>query len=106
MSLQKSINNFTKKWAANMKATAPVRTGRLKNSIKPLPGPEPAVEMVGYGQFVNDGHKTVSGTKVPPNPQPDGFIQPSFDKTLDNSEDMLLEGIFDELDNAFDKTFE
>lgn len=105
MSLTKGLNKFVKKWAKNMQDMAPVRTGTLKNSIKPLTGPDPAITMVGYGQFVNDGHRTRGTTKVPPNPKPDGFIDPTFDETFKEMEEALPEEVFKQIEVLFDKTF-
>ena len=105
MSLKKGIARFTKKWVKNMQAKAPVRTGTLKNSIKALSGPQGLITMVYYGQFVDSGHRTRGTTKVPPNPKPDGFIDPAFDLTADQMEEVLPEEIFKEMELAFDKTF-
>jgi len=108
MSLDKSISKFTKDWAKRTAQNAPVgkrpRTNSAKalypkplnESIEVIPGPEPLIGMNLYGVFVDQGTRYQKA-------QP--FIDKSFDQALDDSEDLLLEGIFNELDNAFDKTF-
>lgn len=105
MSLTKGINRFAKKWAKNMQDRAPVRTGTLKDSIKQIPGPEGLISMIYYGQFVNYGHRTRGTKKLGPNPSPDGFIDPAFDETAKEMEEILPEEIFKEIEIAFDKTF-
>tara|TARA_A100001201_G_C4093445_1_gene202906 strand:- start:1538 stop:1882 length:345 start_codon:yes stop_codon:yes gene_type:complete len=109
MSLEKGIQRFVKKWVQNMTAIVPVRTGTLKRSIKSIDRPDPIIQMKGYGQFVDSGHRALGrkGTKVPPNPQPDGFIDPSFDKTVEEMGEELPDEVFaqvtDEMDNVFKK---
>tara|TARA_S200002703_G_scaffold159405_1_gene172758 strand:- start:1813 stop:2133 length:321 start_codon:yes stop_codon:yes gene_type:complete len=105
MSIEASIQKFAKKWVQNMKRTVPVRSGKLRDSIKAIDKPEPTVEMLGYGEFVNYGHKTRSGRELGPNPSPDGFIDPAFDKTFKDFEDDFGREVFEEIELAFDKTF-
>lgn len=105
MSIEKAIQGFADQWVKNMKKKAPKRTGTLKDSIKAIDKPEPVIEMVGYGQFVNYGHKTRAGNKVGPNPSPDGFIDPAFDKTFKEFENDFDKEVFKEIELAFDKTF-
>jgi len=97
MSLEKSIRRFTNQWVANMKESAPYRTGRLKDSIEALPQPQPAVDMVYYGQFVDGGTKYMDA-------QP--FIGPSYEKALKANEDLLFEGIFEAITTQFNKTLD
>lgn len=105
MSIEKALQKFADRWVKNMKKKAPYKTGRLRDSIKVIDKPEPVIEMVGYGQFVNDGHRTRGTTKVGPNPSPDGFIQPSFNETFKQFEDDFSKEAFKEIELAFDKTF-
>lgn len=107
MSLKKGLQRFAKKWVKNMQAIVPVRTGTLKNSIKSIDKPEPVITMVYYGQFVNSGHRAIGkkGTKVPPNPKPDGFIEPSLDKTYEQMEESLPEEVFRQVTVEFDEVF-
>ena len=83
------------------------RTGQLKRSIKAIDRPEPVITMEGYGQFVDSGHRAIGkkGTKVPPNPKPDWFINPSLDKTFDEMEETLPDEVFKEVTVEFDQVF-
>lgn len=107
MSLKKGLQRFAKKWVQNMQSIVPVRTGQLKRSIKAIDRPEPVITMEGYGQFVDSGHRAIGkkGTKVPPNPKPDGFINPSLDKTFEEMEETLPEEVFKQVTVEFDQVF-
>ncbi len=107
MSIQKGLQRFAKTWVKNMQSIVPVRTGTLKRSIKAIDRPAPVITMEGYGQFVDSGHRAFGkkGTKVPPNPQPDGFINPSADKTFEEMEEALPEEIYKEVVVEFDQVF-
>tara|TARA_R100001463_G_scaffold4351_1_gene16469 strand:+ start:214 stop:558 length:345 start_codon:yes stop_codon:yes gene_type:complete len=107
MSLQKGIQRFAKKWVQNMREIVPVRTGQLKSSIKSIDRPDPIIQMKGYGQFVNSGHRAIGkkGTKVPPNPEPDGFIDPSFDTTVREMGEELPDEVFAQVTDEMNKVF-
>ena len=107
MSLTKGLQRFAKKWVQNMQSIVPERTGQLKRSIKAIDRPTPVITMKGYGQFVDSGHRAIGkkGTKVPPNPKPDGFINPSLDKTFDEMEETLPDEVFKEVTVEFDQVF-
>jgi HK97 gp10 family phage protein len=95
----KIIKEFGKDLNKNLKKLAPYRTGTLKRSIKTfadLQGErvKAGVEMVYYGQYVNEGTYKMSA-------QP--FINDAWDMTvLDNDVDKVME---QQLDILFDKTF-
>lgn len=97
MSIQKGINKFASKWVKNMQEKVPVRTGTLKRSLKSIDRPQPVIEMVNYGQFVDGGTKYMD-------PQP--FIDPAFDETFKEMEEELPEEVFKQIEIAFDKTFQ
>lgn len=97
--LQQAIEKFTKEWAKNMKQLAPYRTGTLKKSIKTFADIQgekvkPGVEMIYYGQYVNDGTYKMAA-------QPfinDAWAETRFDKQVDQEIEQYL-------DQEFDKVF-
>lgn len=97
--LAKAIKEFGKDFEKNLKTNAPVRTGRLKRSIKSsidLTGDtiKAGVEMVYYGQYVNDGTYKMAA-------QPfinDSWAETRFDSDVDKE-------ILEEIDNMFEITF-
>ncbi len=100
--LQKAIKKFGKDFEKNLKLLAPVAKvngGTLKKSIKTfaeIAGEKvkPGVEMIYYGQYVNDGTYKMAA-------QP--FINDAWAKTrFDKDVDQELEKYLDE---QFDKTF-
>jgi len=97
MSIEKGIQKFADKWVKNMQEKVPVRTGTLKRSLKSIDRPQPLIEMVYYGQYVDGGTKYMSA-------QP--FIDPTFDETFKEMADVLPEEIFKQIELAFDKTFQ
>lgn len=108
MALQKEFDKFIKKWSENMAKIAPVgkrpRSNSakqnypqpLRESIKPLDGPEPGVEMNLYGVFVDQGTRYQS--KQP-------FIDPAFSKTAKEMEEELQDEVFDLVTKEMDKIF-
>lgn len=98
--LKKAIKLFAKDFEKNMKSNAPVRTGRLKKSIKTFAELKRdtvrgRAEMVYYGQFVNDGTYKMAA-------QP--FINDAWAETRFDSD--VEKAILDEIENMFDITFE
>ena len=97
--LQQAIKKFGKQFQKNMVSLAPERTGTLKKSIKTfaeIAGEKvkPGVEMIYYGQYVNDGTYKMAA-------QP--FINDAWAKTkFDDDVDKVLEKYLDE---EFDKVF-
>lgn len=100
--LQIAIKKFGKEFEKNLKLLAPVAKvngGTLKKSIKTFADiagekVKPGVEMVYYGQYVNDGTYKMAA-------QP--FINDAWAKTkLDKSIDQEIENYLDE---QFDKVF-
>jgi HK97 gp10 family phage protein len=100
--LQTAIKKFGKEFEKNLKLLAPVAKvngGTLKKSIKTFADiagekVKPGVEMVYYGQYVNDGTYKMAA-------QP--FINDAWAKTkLDKSIDQEIENYLDE---QFDKVF-
>jgi HK97 gp10 family phage protein len=97
--LVKAIKQFGKDFEKNLKINAPYRTGRLKKSIKSSVERtgetiKAGVEMVYYGQYVNDGTYKMAA-------QP--FINDSWAETRFNSD--VDEAILDEIEEMFDITF-
>ena len=111
MQLQKEFDKFVKKWAENMAKIAPVgkrpRSNSakqnypepLRESIKPLDGPEPGVEMNLYGAFVDQGTRYIKGSSITP------FIDPAFSKTAKEMEEELQDEVFDLVTKEMDKIF-
>jgi len=97
MSIQKGINKFASKWVKNMQEKVPVRTGTLKKSIESIDRPKPVIDMMYYGQYVDSGTKYMKA-------QP--FIDPAFDETFKDMEEVLPEEVFKQIEIAFDKTFQ
>ena len=98
--LTKAIKEFGKDYEKNLKTLAPYRTGRLKRSIKgnvktTRETIKAGVEMVYYGQYVNDGTYKMAA-------QPfinDAWAETKFDADVDKA-------IIGEIEFMFDKTFE
>jgi len=98
--LKKAIKLFAKDFEKNMKSLSPVRTGRLKKSIKTFADikrdtVKGRAEMVYYGQFVNDGTYKMAA-------QP--FINDAWAETRFDSD--VEKAILDEIENMFDITFD
>jgi len=97
--INKVIKEFGKDLQKNLKNLAPYRTGTLKRSIKTFSDIQgetvkAGVDMVYYGQYVNDGTYKMAA-------QP--FINDAWDMTvLDADVDKVMEA---QLDKLFDKTF-
>lgn len=97
--LQSAIKKFGKDFEKNLKSLAPYRTGTLKKSIKTfaeIAGEKvkPGVEMIYYGQYVNDGTYKMAA-------QPfinDAWAETRFDADVDKELEKYL-------DEQFDKVF-
>jgi len=89
------IKEFNKELTLQMKRYAPVRTGRLRDSIKPIAETEPGVEMVGYGEYVKE-----KGTH---NREYNPFKQEAFDATVESQ--ALDKAVVQALDQAMNNTF-
>ena len=97
--LLNAIKEFGKDFVKNQKKLAPYRTGTLKKSIKSFADinretVKPGIEMVYYGQFVNDGTYKMAA-------QPfinDAWAETRFDADVDKEFEKYL-------DEEFDKVF-
>lgn len=96
MSLTKNIiEQFNKELTLQMKRLAPVRTGRLRDSIQPIAETVPGVEMVSYGEYVKE-----KGTH---NREYNPFKQQAFDATVESQ--ALDKAVVQALDQAMNNTF-
>lgn len=99
-SLIKAIEEFGKDFEKNLKRLAPYRTGTLKKSIKTFADIKgetvrPGVEMIYYGQFVNDGTYKMAA-------QPfinDAWAETRFDADVDKEIEKYLDEEFDKVFN-------
>lgn len=98
--LLKAIEEFGKDFEKNLKRLAPYRSGTLKKSIKTfaeLTGEtvKPGVEMVYYGQYVNDGTYKMAA-------QPfinDAWAETRFSADVDKELEKYLDTEFDKIFN-------
>lgn len=97
MKLDKALQQFANEWVKNMKQKAPYRTGRLRDSIEAIDRPEPVIDMVYYGQFVDQGTKYQKAQH---------FVDKSFKETTKEFEEDFSEEVFDQITVLFDKTFD
>lgn len=98
--LKKAIQEFGKDFEKNLKRLAPYRTGTLRDSIKTFADisaekVKPGVEMIYYGQFVNDGTYKMAA-------QPfinDAWAETRFDADVDKELEKYLDEEFDKVFN-------
>jgi len=94
--LLNAIKEFGKDFEKNLKRLAPYRTGTLKKSIKTFADIQgdtvkSGVEMVYYGQYVNDGTYKMAA-------QPfinDAWAETRFDKDVDKELEQYLDSQFE-----------
>ena len=94
--LLNAIKEFGKDFEKNLKRVAPYRTGTLKKSIKTFADIQgdtvkSGVEMVYYGQYVNDGTYKMAA-------QPfinDAWAETRFDKDVDKELEQYLDSQFE-----------
>jgi hypothetical protein len=89
------IKQFNRELTFQMKKKAPVRTGRLRDSIQPIAETVPGVEMVGYGEYVKQ-----KGTH---NREYNPFKQEAFDAAVESQ--ALDKAVIQALNKAMDNTF-
>jgi len=96
--LFKAIKEFGKDFEKNLKSLAPYRTGTLKRSIKTFADitadtVKSGVEMVYYGQYVNDGTYKMAA-------QPfinDAWAETKFDRDVDEELEKYLDSQFEKV---------
>lgn len=95
--LIRDLKKLDKIFVQNMKRIVPVRKGRLKDSIEAIDKPHPGVDMLYYGQYVNDGTYKMAA-------QP--FINDAWDMTVKQQDEQVFEILNETLNVMFNKTFE